>query len=121
MANMTSLRAAALVSSLFFILPGAKPAHAICIAGFGNSLECRYTAACTKKGASSNSCACSFNLAQQGFPPEQLGTFVDVFEAYADNDAQRRNLIQSRLGFAAIEFTARLNSVMNAASSRCGP
>jgi hypothetical protein len=108
------------IALLLFVFFNGQPAFALCVLGFGNALECRYIAACTKRGASSGSCSCSYKLGQETFPPEQFGAFVEVFEAYADNDHERVKRLQSRLGFGVLEFTARLNTVMNAASAKCG-
>ena len=111
---------AATVAFLSLVLIGQHAAVALCIAGFGNTLECHYLSACAKLGNSSDSCSCSYDLLQQAFPADQLGTAVDFFEAYAANDQERRNMIEARLGFGALEFKARLDQFSNAAAHKCG-
>ncbi len=117
---MTFFLRAAVTIGFLIVLFGQQQAFAFCVLGIGDTIECRYIEACTKRGASRANCICSFKLGQEAFPPDQLGTLVEVFEAYADNDRERVKLIKSRLGFQVIDFKARLYSVADEASAKCG-
>lgn len=113
----TLLRA---IACLLAYLCGQQPALAICISGAGDTPECRYIALCKLGGVSQASCSCSFKLAQEAYPNEQIGAFVEIFEALTNDDSARVKAIQSRLGVGVIEFNERLNSVMSAAAAKCG-
>jgi hypothetical protein len=69
-----------------------------CGDGDGDSLECRFVAACKQNANMQNiSCTCVFALAKQTFPPEQLSTVVAAFEATADKDEARQQFIIASL------------------------